>query len=631
MTDFPQRQQDLIFVAPKEAPQPRKPPANTVGVIGWLRENLFSSRANSIATVLTGVGIVWFLSSALNWAIFNAEWTVVNNNLRLLLIGQYDTDELWRISMIAAALTFLSGISITFWGSVPRPVFITIIIVLAVLIFVPLISQAFPPPPVRFIVSPQANVPPMRFVGDEGQRVSVTIEQLTSRDADPDAKTFTGFIESTPGATNSRSIWSEIRQGLRTDSLDLSAYDLAFSVALVDAAGNTLETLTSTPDSPEESFSFVLPETGWYGIVTNNIEAGEVGYAWIRLDGVETYTTQTAAVERRIERYGEPISLPCPDGGTDCTTEVAQRALRYEGSRDLFDYFTLQVSPFFRAIVVPSLIAAAVAFVGGVIGYLLKRQPRQRVKLSNSIILGVWLLLMPVSYMVLRGVRGDGSLLPFVPTTDWGGLMLTLVLTAIPMVAAFPIGVLLALGRANKRLVMVSTFCTIFIEIVRGVPLITILFFAKLILPFFISGSGAIELAPRMMIGLSLFSGAYMAEIIRGGLQIVPKGQMEAAQALGLQPAYVTWLITMPQAIRAVIPALMSQVVSLFQDTTLVSIVGLFELLGIVELIVNGQQQYRSFQREAYLFVGLVYLVVSLAVASISRHLESTGVGAARR
>ncbi|MEL6150750.1 MAG: ABC transporter permease subunit, partial [Chloroflexota bacterium] len=108
-------------------------------------------------------------------------------------------------------------------------------------------------------------------------------------------------------------------------------------------------------------------------------------------------------------------------------------------------------------------------------------------------------------------------------------------------------------------------------------------------------------------------------------------GQTEAAQALGLPPVYITWLITMPQAIRAVIPALMSQFVSLFKDTTLVSIVGLFELLGIVELIVNGQQQYRPFQREAYLFVGIVYFVISLGMASISRRLENTGVGAARR
>ncbi len=630
MTDFPQRQQDQLFVAPKEAPQSRKPPANTIGVVGWLRENLFSSWANSIATVTTAIVLVWFLSTTLNWAIFNAEWTVVNNNLRLLLVGQYDQNELWRISAIAVLLTFLSGVSIGFWSQVPRPVFITIIIVLALLVFVPLISQAFPPPPVRVIASPDAAVQPMRFVGDEGQQVSVTIEQLTNRNADPDEENFPGFIETSPGSVNSRTIWSEVRQGLRTESLDLSDYSLNFSVALVDAAGNTLETLTSTPDRPETSFTVTLPETGWYGIVTDMV-ASETGYAWIRLDGIESYTTQTQAVERRTERYGEPIDLPCPDGGTDCTNEVAQRVLRYEGSRDLFDYFTLQVSPFFRAMVIPSLVAVAIAFVGGVVGYFMKRQPRERVRLSNSIILGVWLLLMPVSYFLLRGVRGDGGLLPFVPTTDWGGLVLTLILTAIPMVAAFPIGILLALGRANKRLVMVSTFCTIFIEVVRGVPLITILFFAKLILPFFISASGAIELAPRMMIGLSLFSGAYVAEIIRGGLQIVPRGQTEAAQALGLTPAYVTWLITMPQAIRAVIPALMSQVVSLFQDTTLVSIVGLFELLGIVELIVNGQQQYRSFQREAYIFVGLVYLVVSLVMASISRRLESTGVGAARR
>ena len=222
-------------------------------------------------------------------------------------------------------------------------------------------------------------------------------------------------------------------------------------------------------------------------------------------------------------------------------------------------------------------------------------------------------------------------MLPYVPSSLWGGLLLTLVLTVIPIVASFPIGILLALGRANQRLTMVSTICTMFIEIVRGVPLITILFFAELILPFFIGASTNIELATRMIVGLTLFTAAYVAEIIRGGLQIIPHGQREAAQALGLGPSQITWLITMPQAIRAVIPALVSQFVSLFKDTTLVSIIGLFELLGIVELIVNGQQQYRPFQREAYLFVGVLYFIISLVMTSISRRLENTGVGAARR
>jgi general L-amino acid transport system permease protein len=217
-----------------------------------------------------------------------------------------------------------------------------------------------------------------------------------------------------------------------------------------------------------------------------------------------------------------------------------------------------------------------------------------------------------------------------VPTAAWGGLLLTLVLTAVSIVLAFPLGVLLALGRWSD-LGVVSTVSALFIEVVRGVPLITILFFAKLVVPFFISASTDIDQVIRMMIGLTLFTAAYIAEIVRGGLQIVPHGQLEAAHALGLNTLQTTRSIVLPQALRAVIPAIMSQFVSLFKDTTLVAVVGLFELLGIIDFIVNGQQQYRGLQREAYLFVGIIYFVISFGMSTVSRWIERTGVGAARR
>ncbi len=630
MTDLSSPKEELFYVAPKEAPGSRKPPGSTVGLVGWLRNNLFSSWVNTVATILTALFLAWLLSVTLTWAIRSAEWTVVNNNLRLLMVGQYDQDQLWRVTTVAIVMMVLSGIGIGFWSSVPRPVFVTIIVTLALLVFVPILSDRFQPPPVRVIVPPDGTVNPMRFVGDEGQQVSVTIEQINSENTTLESHPFNGFIETTPGASNSRTIWTEVRQGLRTETLDLDDYNLTFTVSLVDASGTAIETLTSTPDEPNVSFETRLPETAWYGIVAEADESNEAGYAWIRLNGVETFTTRPSDIEARAERYGEPITLPCPGDGTDCVTEVSQRSLRFEGTRDGFDYLTVQIAPFFRDIALPLIVATAVAFAGGVVGFFLRRQGRQSVRTTNLILLGAWLAFMPFSFIVLRGAQGAGPL-DYVPTTVWGGLMLTLILTAIPIVASFPIGILLALGRANTKLVMVSTFCTVFIEVARGVPLITILFFSKLILPFFISASSNIELVPRMMVGLTLFTAAYVAEIVRGGLQIVPRGQTEAAQALGLPPAYITWLVTLPQAIRAVIPALMSQFVSLFKDTTLVSIVGLFELIGIVELIVNGQQQYRTFQREAYLFIMVIYFVVSLVMSSISRRLESTGVGAARR
>lgn len=629
MTDAPQNS-EVLYVAPKEAPPSRKPPANTVGVVGWLRENLFNGPVNSVMTVLIGLLVAWFIINIIDWTVTTAGWTVINNNLRLLMVGQYERDELWRVGAVAVVLIVLSGVSVGYWSEVPRPVFLTIIITLAVFVAVPLVSELFPAPSVRAIVSPEYTVPPLRFVGDAGEEVTVQIEEIV-----PDAinaQSANGFIEADPGTANSRTVWNDLKQDLAQDNLDLGDYDLAFDVTLVNAQGEALETLSVSADTPEPSFSFTLPEPGWYGILTQT-QTLTSGFAWVRIEGIDTFTTRTADVERRESIYGPAPTFEdaCAEGESDCTIGVAQRLFRYEGERGIYDYLSLQLAPFFRDTVIPIAAAIGIAFLGGLVGYAIqKRLPLKTRQRVNWILLVSWFAFMPISLFLLSGIRGAEAL-PYVPSNLWGGLLLTMALTVVPIVASFPLGILLALGRANENLTMVSTLCTIFIEVVRGVPLITILFFAELILPFFIGASTDIELATRMMVGLTLFTAAYVAEVIRGGLQIIPDGQEEAAQALGLNSTQVTWLITMPQAIRAVIPALMSQFVSLFKDTTLVSIIGLFELLGIVELIVNGQQQYRPFQREAYLFVGVLYFVISLVMTSISRRLENTGVGAARQ
>ncbi|MBE0705543.1 MAG: ABC transporter permease subunit, partial [Afipia sp.] len=158
-----------------------------------------------------------------------------------------------------------------------------------------------------------------------------------------------------------------------------------------------------------------------------------------------------------------------------------------------------------------------------------------------------------------------------------------------------------------------------------------VLFFAKLIVPFFISATADVDQVIRMMVGLTIFTAAYLAEVVRGGLQIVPMGQIEASKALGLNPIQRTNLIVLPQALRAVIPAIMNQFVALFKDTSLVAIVGLFELLGIVSFIVNGQQQFRGLTREAYLFIGIIYFIISYAMSVASKWAERSGAGTASR
>jgi general L-amino acid transport system permease protein len=199
-------------------------------------------------------------------------------------------------------------------------------------------------------------------------------------------------------------------------------------------------------------------------------------------------------------------------------------------------------------------------------------------------------------------------------------MLLTLLLSIVSIVASFPIGVLLALGRRSS-LPVVKTFSVLFIEVVRGVPLITILFMAQVMLPLFLPLELTVDRVIRAMAGMTLFTAAYLAEIVRGGLQAVRNEQIEAARALGLSELLVTGLIVLPQALRAVIPPIMGQFVSIFKDTTLVTIVGLLDLLAVGQSVIK-QREFLGAVREIYLFAGVFYFVISYAMSLASRRLE---------
>jgi His/Glu/Gln/Arg/opine family amino acid ABC transporter permease subunit len=220
------------------------------------------------------------------------------------------------------------------------------------------------------------------------------------------------------------------------------------------------------------------------------------------------------------------------------------------------------------------------------------------------------------------------DLLPLSDKRAWGGLMLTMQLTILGVGASFPIGLALALGR-RSNLPVVKTACILYIEAVRGVPLITVLFLATLLVPLIDPTLATIEGAVRVWVGVTMFSAAYLAENVRGGLQSIPKGQTEAAQAIGLSQWQTTLNILLPQALRAVIPALVGQFISLFKDTSLVVIVGLAEITGIANRVV-AQPEFLQKRQEAYLYIAIIYFVFSYIMSYISRRVEETGSGAAR-
>ncbi|MBN1659214.1 MAG: amino acid ABC transporter permease [Anaerolineae bacterium] len=396
-----------------------RPPAPP-GVALWLKRNLFSNWYNSILTLIALAVIVLVIRGIVTWTILDADWTPVTSNLRLFAVGQYPTDELWRVGAILAIVSLLMGLSWGQWGGMIRTFAITLGVGLAVVAFLP---------------------------------------------------------------------------------IDLYRIN----------------------DDPTDLV----------------IRLGFLAY--------------------------------------------------------------------------PALILA---------GYRLGRLPF----LSSRVLTILWIASLVLTFVLLSGF-GASEALPRVETGLWGGLLLTFLLALVGIVASFPIGVLLALGRQSS-LPVVKVFCTVFIEAVRGVPLVTILFMFSLILPLFLPPEVRVDRVLRAMMAMTFFAAAYMAENIRGGLQAIPKGQVEAAKAVGLNGFQTTALIVLPQALRAVIPAIVGQFIALFMDTTLAIIVGLVELLAIGKAVLNMNVEWLLLDKEVYVFIALVFWIFTYSMSYASRQLErALGVG----
>ncbi|MGH2401370.1 MAG: amino acid ABC transporter permease [Candidatus Limnocylindria bacterium] len=388
------------------------PPITVVGPIAWLRTNLFSGWVNALVTVLVGAAIVWVVFQVGRWSVTEAQWSVVTNNLRLFLIGQYPADQAWRIWLNLALVSLLAGLSAGVFGQATRALAVT-------LTAIQLILAAL------MLVSPLGIVPALAL------------------------------------------------------ALNASIVVVAYVVAL------------------------------------------------------------RANVPRRLIGYG-------------------------------------------------------------------------------------WLASLPLSFLLLNGL--GATPLPSISTNLWGGLLLTVLIATVGILLSFPLGVILALGR-RSQLPVVRILSTGYIEIIRGVPLVTILFMADIILPLFLPGEWRLDRVARAMGGVTLFSAAYVAENVRGGLQAIPTGQVEASQALGLSTTQTNLHIVLPQALRSVIPANVGLFISLLKDTTLVTIIGLVELLGIGRAVLAQPASFGAYM-EVYVFVAGAFFVLCYAMSQASYRLErALGVG----
>ena len=208
-----------------------------------------------------------------------------------------------------------------------------------------------------------------------------------------------------------------------------------------------------------------------------------------------------------------------------------------------------------------------------------------------------------------------------VETDRWGGLPLTILLASLSMMLAFPIAMVVALGRRSS-LPAIRTVCTVYVELIRGVPLISVLFMASFMFPLFMPQGVSIDVLIRVLVGITLFAAAYMAEVIRGGLQAIPRGQIEAAATLGLSYWQTQFKIVLPQALAMVVPSIMNNFISLFKDTSLVTIVSLYELTGALGLALNSDANWRPFKIEGYLFIAMIYFAFCFSMSRYSIWVE---------
>lgn len=297
------------------------------------------------------------------------------------------------------------------------------------------------------------------------------------------------------------------------------------------------------------------------------------------------------------------------ESGEACRFEAVGACWAYIGARlNFFIYGFFPVEEYWR----PNL----VFLLGGLLLFplLVPRLPFKRI---NALLF--FLVFPVVVYILLNG--GMFGLRP-VPTEQWGGLLVTLIISLVGIIGSIPLGILLALGRQSK-LPIIKTLCILFIEFWRAVPLITVLFMASIMLPLFMPQGMTVDKLVRALVGVTLFSSAYMAEVVRGGLQAIGRGQYEAGQSLGLNYWQRMGFIVLPQALKHVIPGIVNNFIALFKDTSLVSIVGIFDLLNTVQAATSDINWSSPTQAvTGYLFAAGVYWIFCFSMSRYSLYME---------
>ena len=674
---------DVINEAYYDEPETKVPPMLTSGPLAWVRDNLFGSVMDTVLTIIGTVIIISVVSSFLVWAISSANWLAVTFNLRLFMVGRVEPFMEGRLLLLALFISFLVGVNLAAWARVRVGVWIALAVVALLLFAVPVAINAMVPAVTTYLAAGEAEIESgsvtevplsqVGFIAREGETITL---RLPAEIDDSDLALVSSYTDRAVDAVRNsadnrlevQARIVELESLLAGDTLterqravfeeELAEIEVPPSIAetlAVNQSSVTVQILdgatmgvvqSGTLSAGSEPFMVTLPADGWY-IMEKGIEDSNGSVGLIAIEGVypiiernflRTTTNESGETEservfqyiRATDNWQTEATRPRIDGEDIVMTALLDN--QYKGLRSFSDYLRLALSPFLRQLSLPFALFVGIAAVGyyGVTlanrQFPVKEKPRYT---ARRIAMWLWTALPFVAIIFITGFGNSGLLRASDPQL-WGGFLLTMMLTAVGIVGAFPIGIALALGRRSS-LPVVSVGCTLYIELVRGVPLITVLFMSMLLVPFVLPAAAGPNWAPyKAMIAVTLFSAAYLAENVRGGLQSLPPGQEEAAKALGLSAWQVTRFITLPQALRAVIPALVGQFISLYKDTSLVAIVGLIDLTGISNAVA-AQSDFLGLRRETYVFISVLYFVFSYVMSIVSRRIEASGSGAARR
>ena len=657
-----------------EEPLTRKPPITVVGPLAWVRANLFGSTLDTALTVLGAAFVLFMVFSLLQWSIGAANWFTIIFNLRLFMVGRVEQFMNLRLSLLALYLALVVGVNLAAWSVVRARVWQALVAGLLALFVIPMLIEASIPLPPTYLAAGQREVtsgsitaaPQSRvaFIGGAGEEVAIALAEYANEEELAQLSSFTDAMTNTlrNAATNRLATQQRLavirdelagnrltdrQRGEREAELEeseipppvLSSYQVsAVPVSLIVRAGWNGEELASAVIGSGDELRYTLPQDGWY-VLEKSVPTSDESIATLAARGIYPIFDRSFIRDgERVYQYVRATDRLLIEGGRprdENGDDILMLGIidhQYKGRRALGNFLRVMLAPFLQQ--VNAALALFTAFVaGGYYGSVWLRQREERSGGPRQIVrrmaVWLWLALTPLAFILIIGV-GEGGALQTSDSQLWGGFLLTMMLTAVGIVVAFPIGIALALGRRSS-LPAIRLASTLYIEMVRGVPLITLLFMSVLLVPFVLPSLSGPDSTPyRAMVAVTLFSAAYLAENVRGGLQSLPPGQEEAGKAVGLPGWRITLHITLPQALRAVIPALVGQFISLYKDTSLVAIVGLLDLTGVATGIA-AQTEFQGLRRETYIFIVAIYFIFSFVMSLVSRRIEASGAGAARR